>query len=108
MLSNLLEICHKFLQLNAFFEKLTRPTARINPDDLECLDFSRFAEIRRCDRYEDLVWALRILADQAGEAFAKAKGSRWERYEEDRATWEQLDVLQQLLIKMNAKFKSVP
>jgi hypothetical protein len=90
MLSNLLEICHKFLQLNALFEKLSYPTAKIYVEDLECLNFSTFRELRRCDRDEDLVWALRILAEQAGDTF----GKRYVNVKE-RGTRKELDALQQ-------------
>ena len=110
MLCDLFEICHKFLQLNAFFEKLSQPTARIYPRDLVSLDFSQFAQLIRRDQYDDLLGALQNLGKQAGEAFWKTKGSRWETYEKTKTDRDRLDALQDFISRMRLglEVKSTP
>ncbi len=92
MINQLLNICLQFVEVNALFDKLSRPEAKINLEDLDCLD---------CDEYRDVPFycedeflALENMAQKASDLWAKPEGSPWAKFERMRKVRRDIDALQ--------------
>lgn len=91
---HLINMCDKFVALNTLLDKLSDPAARIDPDDLHCLEFKEFGTI---PADEDLFWALKNIADQASEIMVRPVGSKWHEYEVSRRIDKKIRDLQKLI-----------
>ncbi len=92
MINQLLNICLQFVEVNALLDKLSRPDDRIDLEDLMCLAFDEYKNnIPLC---ETEFWALKNMADQANDLWAKPEGSIWAKYESVRKTRRDIESLQ--------------
>ena len=94
MMIHLINMCNKFVALNAMMDKLSDPYARIDPDDLHCFDFKEFGTV---PADEGLFWALHNIADQIHDLFKRFEGTAWYEYDGRRKIDKKIRDLQKVI-----------